>query len=221
MYNTTNITLLMNLKNKNMVSDDELPEFIYKILVVGDIGTGKTSIIKKYVHNIFLPGYKSTIGVDFAMKTLTRENESIKLLLWDIAGQERFTNMTRIYYKDAHAAIIVFDISRQHTFDSIMSWLNDIKIKLGDTIPIYIFANKYDIAPEYDTTDLEEFCKKNNISAFYKTSARNGDNIIEAIDSLANLLLKNDISYGVKKQKSNIITLDQNKNNNSNCCSLI
>lgn len=214
----------MNLKSKNMaVDNDELHEFIYKILIVGDIGTGKTSIIKKYVHNIFLPGYKSTIGVDFAMKTLTRENDSVKLLLWDIAGQERFTNMTRIYYKDAHAAIIVFDIFRQHTFDSIIQWLGDIRIKLGDGIPIYIFANKCDITPEYEIEILEKFCKENNISAYYKTSARNGDGINEAMDSLVDLLLKNDLSNKSKKERSNIITFDSDdKRNNGGvgCCSI-
>ncbi|KAG0018509.1 rab32, member RAS oncoprotein [Podila clonocystis] len=75
----------------------EIREYLYKILVIGDLGTGKTSIIKRYVHNIFSMNYKSTIGVDFALKVIQWSPDTVvRLQLWDIAGQERFGNMTRV-----------------------------------------------------------------------------------------------------------------------------
>ena len=88
----------------------EQEEYLFKLLILGDVGTGKTAIIKRYVHGTFNANYKSTIGVDFALKVIQRdEHTSIRIQLWDIAGQERFGNMTRVYYREAKAAVVVFD----------------------------------------------------------------------------------------------------------------
>jgi Ras-related protein Rab-32 len=106
-------------------------EYLFKVLVVGDIGTGKTSIIKRYVHSIFSNHYKATIGVDFALKMINLDNETVvRLQLWDIAGQERFGNMTRVYYKEALGALIVFDVTRVSTFEAVQKWKNDIDSKV-------------------------------------------------------------------------------------------
>eukprot|EP00163_Fabomonas_tropica_P016075 TRINITY_DN289_c0_g1_i2.p1 TRINITY_DN289_c0_g1~~TRINITY_DN289_c0_g1_i2.p1 ORF type:complete len:174 (+),score=40.71 TRINITY_DN289_c0_g1_i2:277-798(+) len=105
------------------MADNDIREELYKVLVVGDIGAGKTSIIKRYVHNMFSMHYKSTIGVDFALKVIQWDPKTIvRLQLWDIAGQERFGNMTRVYYKEAVGAMVVFDITRQTTFDAVLKW---------------------------------------------------------------------------------------------------
>lgn len=83
-------------------------EHLYKILVIGELGTGKTSFIKQYVHKFYSQNYRATIGVDFALKVLNWDASTIiRLQLWDIAGQERFGNMTRVYYKEAVGAFIV------------------------------------------------------------------------------------------------------------------
>merc|ERR1712125_14883 len=125
--------------------DGSLNEYLYKVLVVGDIGTGKTSIIKRYVHNIFSMHYKSTIGVDFALKVINwDENSVVRLQLWDIAGQERFGNMTRVYYKEAVGAFVVFDVTRVSTFEAVQKWKSDIdaKVFLSDNrpIPVVLFV---------------------------------------------------------------------------------
>jgi len=126
------------------MSDDGVQqEYLYKILVVGDIGTGKTSIIKRFVHNIFSSHYKSTIGVDFALKVLHWDpHTEVRLQLWDIAGQERFGNMTRVYYKEAVGAFVVFDVTRQATFDAVAQWKADIDAKVTcdqKTVPFPLF----------------------------------------------------------------------------------
>ena len=87
--------------------------------MIGDYGVGKTAIIRRYTSGEFTPNYKLTIGVDFAVKKLVRDSSSITLQLWDIAGHERFGHMTHVYYKYAIAAIIVFDLGRAATFDSV------------------------------------------------------------------------------------------------------
>jgi small GTP-binding protein len=211
-----------NNRSRSFDSDEQL-ELVYKILFVGDIGTGKTSIIKKYVHDVFNTGYKSTIGVDFAMKTLNRDNYTVKLLLWDIAGQERFSNMTRIYYKEAHAAIIVFDITRAHTFNTITNWLEDIRVKLGNELPIYIFANKCDIYPDFEEDDLNKYCEEKKILAHFKTSAVDGTGIATSIDSLVDVIMKkNKVVAPNKQTKEGIVSIEKSNNNSgrndNNCC---
>ncbi|KAI8486870.1 Ras- protein Rab-32B [Branchiostoma belcheri] len=141
-------------------------EMLYKVLVIGEFGVGKTSIIRRYTEGYFSPNYKLTIGVDFALKSLDwDERTKINLQLWDIAGHERFGHMTRVYYKYAIAAIIVFDLSRPTTFESVLKWYIDVneKVMLADQqpIPVILLANKCDIDDStFDKSSLEDFCKQ-------------------------------------------------------------
>lgn len=130
-----------------MSPSGEKREHLYKILVIGELGTGKTSFIKRYVHQFFSQNYRATIGVDFALKVLHWDaNTIVRLQLWDIAGQERFGNMTRVYYKEAVGAFIVFDVTRSGTFDCVSKWKEDLDSKVqlpdGSPIPCILLANK-------------------------------------------------------------------------------
>lgn len=125
----------------------EKREYLYKILVIGELGTGKTSFIRRYVHNFFSQNYRATIGVDFALKVINWDQKTIiRLQLWDIAGQERFGNMTRVYYKEAAGAFVVFDVTRNATFDAVIKWKQDLDSKVqlpdGSPIPCILLANK-------------------------------------------------------------------------------
>lgn len=183
-------------------------EHLYKVLIIGDIGTGKTSIIKKYVHNIFSEHYKSTIGVDFALKTIEKDGTTIRLQLWDIAGQERFSTMTRVYYRAAQAAIIVYDITKLESFKSINIWLENVRVSLGDNIPVIVFANKCDISKDYVTTELEKLCKEKNILKFFKTSAKTNIGIQEGMDYLIGVLISNNTKSPKKTNPK--VTLQKN-----------
>jgi Ras-related protein Rab-32 len=171
-------------------------ELLYKILVVGDIGVGKTSIIKRYVHGIFSMHYKATIGVDFALKVLNWDPyTTVRLQLWDIAGQERFGNMTRVYYKEAVGAFVVFDVTRVSTFEAVQKWKNDIdsKVTLPGTdkpIPVVLLANKIDLAKDefsQSREQMDKFCQDNGFIGWFETSAK--DNV--GIDNAAQFLVKN------------------------------
>ncbi|KAG0017898.1 Ras- protein Rab-38 [Entomortierella chlamydospora] len=148
----------------------DIREYLYKILVIGDVGTGKTSIIKRYVHNIFSTNYKSTIGVDFALKVIQWSPDTvIRLQLWDIAGQER-GNMARVYYREAVAALIVYDVTRPKTFEAVKRWKADLdsKVSLPDSLgggPIHtvLLANKTDLqenAAGVSAEAMDRFCKE-------------------------------------------------------------
>ncbi|CAH1261622.1 RAB32 [Branchiostoma lanceolatum] len=142
-----------------------------------------TSIIRRYTEGYFSPNYKLTIGVDFALKSLDWDEQTkINLQLWDIAGHERFGHMTRVYYKYAIAAIIVFDLSRPTTFESVLKWYNDVneKVMLADQqpIPVILLANKCDIDDStFDKSSLEQFCKQHKFIGWFETSAKLDKNI--------------------------------------------
>ncbi|GAA5804569.1 hypothetical protein HPULCUR_010070 [Helicostylum pulchrum] len=215
----------------------EMREYLYKILVVGDLGTGKTSIIRRYVHNIFSSNYKSTIGVDFALKVIQWGPDLIvRLQLWDIAGQERFGNMTRVYYKEALGAIVVYDITRPQTFEGVTKWKKDIDTKValpdawgGGQIPVILLANKTDLIGEghgqhANPTELDQFCNENGFLTWFETSAKDNSNIEEATRHLISAILKLE-----EENADNIVNEDntlhlnqqqqqQQQQQNNGCC---
>jgi small GTP-binding protein len=118
-----------------------------KIVVLGDINTGKTAFVKKCAHDVFDIRYKSTIGVDFV--TL-KQVEDTKVQFWDIAGQERFRNMLRVYFKEAKCAIICCDVTRESTILACEQWFIALRAMLDDEIPTYIVGLKCDLLKNDD-----------------------------------------------------------------------
>ncbi|XP_076261750.1 RAS oncogene family member Rab32 isoform X2 [Rhynchophorus ferrugineus] len=175
-------------------------DHLYKILVIGDLGTGKTSLIKRYVHRFFTQHYRATIGVDFALKVLNwDEHTVIRLQLWDIAGQERYGNMTRVYYKEAVGAFIVFDVTRRTTFESVINWKTDLDSKAqlpdGSPIPCILLANKCDQPKEgliTNSAKMDEYCKNNGFTAWMETSAKDNINVDECAKVLIEKILELD-----------------------------
>lgn len=184
-------------------ADESTVEHLFKILVVGDIGTGKTSIIKRYVHGIFSMHYKSTIGVEFALKVINWDPKTeIRLQLWDIAGQERFGNMTRVYYKEAVGAFVVFDVTRLGTFEAAAKWKSDIdaKVTVGveeKPIPVVLLANKIDLAKDgfaKSPSQMEQFCQEHGFQGWFETSAKDNIGIDMAAKFLIQKILDNQVT---------------------------
>uniref|UniRef100_A0A5S6R1B1 Ras-related protein Rab n=1 Tax=Trichuris muris TaxID=70415 RepID=A0A5S6R1B1_TRIMR len=172
---------------------DEI-ERTLKILVIGDIGTGKTSIIRRYVHNLFSPDYQATIGVDFALKILRWSSSTVlRLQFWDIAGQERFSSMTRVYYRGAAGAIVVLDVGRASTMDGAARWKEDLDSKCriygGSPIPAVLMANKCDLIKQ-DSKEvrerIDEFAVKHGFAGWFPTSAKEDMGIKDAVNQLCN-----------------------------------
>ncbi|XP_071544698.1 uncharacterized protein [Panulirus ornatus] len=182
------------------IASTDKREHLYKILVIGELGTGKTSIIKRYVHQFFSQHYRATIGVDFALKVLNWDNNTvIRLQLWDIAGQERFGNMTRVYYKEAVGAFVVFDVTRAQTFDAVTKWKTDLDTKVtladGSPIPAVLLANKCDQPKEgvvNNPARMDDYCRERGFSGWFETSAKENINIDEASRFLVNKILSNE-----------------------------
>jgi len=145
--------------------------------------------------------YKSTIGVDFALKVLDWDpRTTVRLQLWDIAGQERFGNMTRVYYKEAVGAFVVFDVTRISTYEAVKKWKSDIDTKVtipGTTqaIPVVLLANKIDLVTGKDgwgktKEEMDKFCDEHGFVAWFETSAKDDTRIDEAANALVKSILE-------------------------------
>ncbi|KAI4878751.1 hypothetical protein NFI96_028758, partial [Prochilodus magdalenae] len=195
-------------------------EHLFKVLVIGDLGVGKTSIIKRYVHQIFSQHYRATIGVDFALKVLNWDSQTvIRLQLWDIAGQERYGNMTRVYYREAVGALIVFDVTRASTFDAVLKWKDDLDSKVtlsnGKPVPAVLLANKSDQLREgvcSQVPKLDAFCKDNGFVGWFETSAKENTNIDAAARCLVQHILVHE-ENNVSDSDPDTVTLPGYNNN--------
>ncbi|XP_017525302.2 ras-related protein Rab-32 [Manis javanica] len=206
----------------------ETREYLFKVLVIGELGVGKTSIIKRYVHQLFSQHYRATIGVDFALKVLSWDSKTmVRLQLWDIAGQERFGNMTRVYYREAVGAFVVFDLSRGSTFEAILKWKTDLDSKVhlpnGSPIPAVLLANKCDQKKDsgQSPSQMDQFCREHGFSGWFETSARDNINIDEAARFLVENILSNHQSIPNEENDADRIKLDKEiltAENKSQCC---
>eukprot|EP00758_Cryptobia_borreli_P001874 Tbor_TRINITY_DN2603_c12_g1::TRINITY_DN2603_c12_g1_i3::g.17913::m.17913/K07918/RAB32; Ras-related protein Rab-32 len=185
-------------------------ELLHKILVIGEGNTGKTCLIRRYVHNIFQHTNKATIGVDFALKVLNQNNRSITLQIWDIAGQERYGQMTRVYYQAAVGAMVVCDATRPDTMMLAVKWKQDLdsKVSLGPNakpIPCVLLVNKVDLLEDRKINEpegkMDEFCLEHGFVGWFETSAKEDKNVAHAFQALVDHVL--------------VATSDINNNNNN------
>ncbi|XP_051954906.1 ras-related protein Rab-32-like [Xyrauchen texanus] len=209
-------------------SVSECKEYLFKVLVIGELDVGKTSIIKRYVHQLFSQHYRATIGVDFALKVMNWDSKTlVRLQLWDIAGQERFGNMTRVYYKEAVGAFVVFDITRGSTFEAVSKWKHDLDSKLklanGNPIPSVLLANKCDQKKDGSNNSslMDNFCKEAGFLGWFETSAKENINIDDAARFLVENILLNYKVLPYEDSNGDRIKLDQQTlpaESKSGCC---
>ena len=153
----------------------EIPK--YKLIFLGDQGTGKSSILNRFVDDKFDPNYQATIGLDFQSKNVKIDNQDIHLLLYDTAGQEKFRSLIPMYTRDANIIILVYDITRKDSFTHIPDWVKDLtNVKLDEVI-FGLVGNKIDLEDQRQVTkeEGEKYAQDNNI-IFQVVSAKTGDN---------------------------------------------
>ncbi|MFX1240773.1 MAG: Rab family GTPase [Promethearchaeota archaeon] len=165
-----------------------MPEYSFKVILIGPPAVGKTSLLNRFVHNEFDLSYKLTIGVDFLTKTLEYEPSNIaRLQIWDIGAQERFKFLHRSFYEGAFGALVVFDLSRQQTFSGMKTWISEMHNILTEDIPKVIIGNKSDLISDIgqviDKNELEEYLE-NHRSIYIETSAKTGENVEKAFKEL-------------------------------------
>lgn len=166
--------------------------FVVKVIIVGDWGVGKTSLIRRFAENKFDHDYKPSIGVNIVTKVVDVDGRKLKLQLFDTGGQERFQPLRQKYYKGANAVIFVFDITRASSASAIESkWLDEVKSILGEAFVRIVLANKTDLESERAVSEYAAQQATDRIQGkYYETSALDGRNVIEAFSELAAQLME-------------------------------
>jgi len=170
-------------------------DYIMKLIIVGDSGVGKSTLLKMYCDHEFSESYISTIGVDFKIKTIQVNDKLIKLQIWDTAGQERFRSITNSYYNGTHAIMLVFDLTDVNSFNRLPKWLEEIdKYMTGKTHKIILIGNKSDDISKRQvyTNDIDTFAMNNNL-LYFETSAKNNTNVTTAFIKIAEENINNTI----------------------------
>merc|ERR1712205_203605 len=161
-------------------------DYLFKVVLIGDSGVGKSNLLTRFTRNEFNRESKSTIGVEFATQTIQVEKKMIKAQIWDTAGQERYRAITSAYYRGAVGALLVYDITKHTTFDDVRTiWLEELRNNADANIVIMLVGNKSDLRHLRDvsTEDAYEFAEQHQLS-FIETSALGGENVDKAFSNI-------------------------------------
>mmetsp|Transcript_31366 Transcript_31366/g.69165 ORF Transcript_31366/g.69165 Transcript_31366/m.69165 type:complete len:217 (+) Transcript_31366:182-832(+) len=156
-------------------------DYLFKVVLIGDSGVGKSNLLSRFTRNEFNLDSKSTIGVEFATKSIQVDNKTMKAQIWDTAGQERYRAITSAYYRGAVGALLVYDISKQVTFENVERWLKELRDHAEPNIVIMLVGNKADLRHKraVSTETAMAFAENNNL-AFIETSALECTGVEEA-----------------------------------------
>eukprot|EP01089_Gocevia_fonbrunei_P013156 TRINITY_DN328_c0_g3_i3.p1 TRINITY_DN328_c0_g3~~TRINITY_DN328_c0_g3_i3.p1 ORF type:complete len:228 (-),score=53.27 TRINITY_DN328_c0_g3_i3:93-776(-) len=164
-------------------------DYLFKILLLGSQGVGKSSLLARFADNEFVDNYKTTVGVDFKIRTIEIDNKTIKLQLWDTAGQERFKTVTNTYFRGAHGVIIVYDITDTHTFEQIEDcWLNEVEKNAPENVVLMMVGNKCDMSNRTVSVKRAKDFAKTKDALFLETSAKDATNVNKAFMMLADAI---------------------------------
>lgn len=201
-------------------------DYLFKLVLIGDSGVGKSCLLLRFADDSFTDSYISTIGVDFRFRTVTIDMKTVKLQIWDTAGQERFRTITSAYYRGAHGIIMVYDVTNYESFEHVEEWLNEVNRHASEQTLKLLVGNKADLADDkkVKSAEAERFATNLGIS-FLETSAKNATNVETAFLTMAQQLIEAKEKNGVSKSpaSASLVVSGGNANsNNSNCkCSII
>ena len=193
-------------------------ETLYKILILGDGSVGKTSFLTRYADNSFQESVLSTIGVDYKLKNVQLDDgRTVKLQIWDTAGQDRFRSIAKNYYKGANGIVVVFSVIDKESFKNVRTWISQIKEEVDEKVTIILVGNKIDRedARVVSKEKGEELAKEFGLP-FFECSAKTGVNITTAFNELVKRVVEISDKYGGKegeKLKQNKVAFKQRE-----CC---
>lgn len=199
-----------------------------KYIILGNSSVGKSSIMSRYLYEHFKENNYQTIGVDFGIKTIYYKGDPIKINIWDLAGQERYTTIIRSYFRNVEAILLVFDLNNKQSFEDLDHWYNLIEEEYNldrknEYLPIvFLVGNKYDmLIRQISDEDIKKFMEERKIDRYMEASAKTNFNIDEIFDTLNHAVIKNIKKYDLwnSLEIRPIINLDNYQEQKSYCCS--
>jgi len=186
-------------------------DFVFKIIIVGEAGVGKSCLLRRFVDQNFTENYVNTIGVDFKVKTIELMGKTVKLNLWDSAGQERFRTIVNTYYRGAHGICLVYDITDPDSFLRLGNWLTDASEQADENAKKLIIGTKIDLESNRKVSReaVRAFAERMSLTA-YETSSKSGSNVESAFMSLTKLLLEELGDMDLQHNDQNTIQLSGN-----------
>ena len=191
-------------------------DLVFKILLLGDSEVGKSCFLMRYSENVFIENYITTIGLDYKLKTVKLDTgKTIKVQLWDTAGQDKYRTIAKNYYKGSHGILLLYDITKQSSFDNIREWVRDIKEEVNEKAILFLIGNKIDMEdqrkiPKEKGVELAEEFK----IPFFEASAKSGENVDEVFKALYNKICE---VYGdLEREKGS--KLNKKQKTKGKCC---
>ena len=133
------------MRRSNIHSDFNFSDYLFKVLLIGNSGVGKSSLLLRFADDVFHENFMPTIGVDFKIRTIEVDGKTIKLQIWDTAGQDRFKTITSSYYRGAHGIIVTYDITDRDSFAKVSEWMSEVDKHSDKNISRILVGNKKDL----------------------------------------------------------------------------
>ena len=203
------------------MAEDEY-DYIFKVLLIGNSDVGKSSLILRYVDQIWNDVFVPTIGVDFKVKSLEVDKKLVKMQIWDTAGQERFRNVISSYFKGAHGILLIYDITAKDSFKELENWLGEVERNANSQVLKILIGNKCDLEDrrEISKDEGEAFAMRNGMQ-FMETSAKLNTNVNEAFEALAKIMVESSNKRNAINFEKKTIKVDKGANLNTqkkSCC---
>lgn len=192
-----------------------------KIIIIGSIAVGKTALLNRYINNRYKSDYQCTLGVNVLTKHITVDNVTVKLLIWDTGGQERFKALVSSFFKGSDGCLLVFDVTNRDSFHAMEGWRDMVLANVPaeqEDFPLAVLGNKMDLSDREVTTEEAETWSHSRDIPYYEVSAKEGTSVSEAFDGIARIALSQ-ISEGKDFYLTNSISLgDGDSAERKKCC---
>lgn len=178
-------------------------QFQFKIILIGEAGTGKTSIINRFLNNTFKNSYKPSLSIDFKVKDIYINSESYATLkIWDTCGEEKYRSITKQFYRDSNGVLLIYDLSKRDSLKKLNLWLEDVKNVVNDDCVIFIVGNKNDIYyRDYEISEEgKNFAYENNIE-YFEVSAKTGGGIYQLFKKIAKQMVNIEVAKKYKNKE--------------------
>lgn len=196
-------------------------DYLFKILLVGDSGVGKSCLLLRFAEDSYTNSYISTIGVDFKIRTIEIEGKTVKLQIWDTAGQERFRTITTSYYRGAHGIIIAYDITDMESFNSVKNWHTEVQRYASEKVKVMLVGTKADLVQKrvVDRRVAEEFAAANGWE-FAETSAQNNTGVDQAFSRLSETIKNASQPHNTQQTDTHSVNIGRTRpmNQKGSCC---